>query len=88
MAKHRTVGTTLQCIECGFLFPIQRKQGKQKSVGHIKHLYCPCCKVTQAFFEMKEVDQASQFWITYHLERELEQVNRELEMIIPQEGSR
>ena len=43
-----TVQTTLICNECGNIFPIMRKEAKQKKSLHVKDLYCPkCMKVTK-----------------------------------------
>lgn len=73
MAKYGTVSATLQCSECDFLFVIQRKRGRQKPSGHIKHMHCMKCDNIQPFIEVKEheYDKKIQFWVTYHLSREI-----------------
>ncbi len=48
--------TELVCLECGDVFPIYRRNGRAKQVGHIKHLYCPICLKETAHYEVKDAD--------------------------------
>ena len=48
--------TDLVCLECGYVFSINRIYGHQKKLGHIKDLYCPCCQYTTKFYEVKDID--------------------------------
>ena len=50
----KTVRTQLVCLECGNIVTIQRRFGREKSVGHIKHLYCYHCEERTAHFEIKD----------------------------------
>ena len=53
----KTIKTYLICPECGNIFPIIRKESKQKKAFHRKYLYCPVCKKTTNQLEMKEYDK-------------------------------
>ena len=46
------VKTYLECKECGNVFSIWRKSGRQKPEGHIKHLYCYKCQQVTAHVEL------------------------------------
>lgn len=54
MYDRNTVQTILQCSECGNKVKIWRKMNKQKSIGHVKHMWCPYCKDYVGFFELKD----------------------------------
>lgn len=41
------------CQNCGTQMPIPRDSGKQRKHGHIKHIWCPCCKKKMKFKEIK-----------------------------------
>lgn len=66
MKRQKTVLTTLECEVCGTQMPISRKASKQKKPGHVKHMYCPKCKKTQAFIERVEADSIYDFWDEFH----------------------
>lgn len=57
MPKQHTTTSNLACTECGHVFPLARKTGKRKAVGHIKHLWCITCKAETAH-EEKESEYA------------------------------
>ncbi len=52
----KTIKTDLICPECGNVFPIMRKQNKQKKTFHRKWLFCPICKKETNHIEAKELD--------------------------------
>lgn len=52
--RQKVVDTHLKCDECGNLSQIWRKHRSQKKVGHIKHMWCPACKDTQAHIELRD----------------------------------
>lgn len=58
----KTVGTELECTQCGNVAPIQRKKGKQREKGHTKHMYCWKCKDTTAHTEVKEDAFLPDWW--------------------------
>ena len=47
--------TDLVCLECGNVVTINRSLGRQKSVGHIKDMFCPYCNKNVKFFEVKDI---------------------------------
>lgn len=47
----KTILKELKCMECGTIFPIQRKKSKNRAIGHIKHLWCWVCKKITAHCE-------------------------------------
>ena len=53
----KTIRTDLICPECGSIFPIMRRENKQKNSFHSKYLYCPTCKKITNQLEMKEYDK-------------------------------
>ncbi|MEG1989851.1 MAG: hypothetical protein RR136_02505 [Clostridia bacterium] len=49
-----SVLVNLQCIECGAIFPIQRRNEHRKKVNkHIKTLYCINCRKVTKHLEKK-----------------------------------
>ena len=52
----RTRLTQLVCPECGTIFPMMRKVGKQKDVSHRKWLYCYVCKKETNHVEGRDLD--------------------------------
>lgn len=52
----KTIKTDLICPECGSVFPIMRKQSKQKKIFHRKWLFCPKCKKETNHIETKELE--------------------------------
>lgn len=66
--RRNFANTELICTDCGMIMPIIRKKCKQKKVGHIKHMYCPKCKDTRAFTEMKVVDKNLLYWENMFME--------------------
>jgi len=44
----------LECIECGHIMTIQRKNSKNRATGHIKHLWCIRCKKRTRHIELDE----------------------------------
>ena len=45
------LSTNLICSKCGHQTMIFRKRSKLKTIGHVKHMYCPYCKETTPFIE-------------------------------------
>ena len=43
--------THLSCMECGTITPIVRRKCKQRTQGHIKHLWCYRCRRKTAHYE-------------------------------------
>ncbi len=41
------------CQECGTEIPLPRCHGRQRAHGHIKDIWCPCCKKKSKFKEIK-----------------------------------
>lgn len=55
MAKY--LGSRFFCTQCGNEgIPVQRKQGQERSSGHLKKLYCIYCKEEVNHVEIKEND--------------------------------
>ena len=48
--------STFICPTCGKTFPIMRPHGQQRKRGHIKDIWCPYCKTTQKFKEVRKND--------------------------------
>ncbi len=44
----------LKCNVCKNITAIQRKESKNKSIGHIKHMWCFVCKKVNPFIELDE----------------------------------
>lgn len=44
----------LECVLCGTIAVIQRKDSKDRAAGHIKHMYCPGCKARRPHKELDE----------------------------------
>lgn len=53
------------CQECGAQMVLYRKRAEQRKLGHVKHMYCPNCKETTAFTEIKDWDRNVIFWEDY-----------------------
>lgn len=49
---------TLECVHCGSIQVIQRKDSKDRPSGHIKHLWCPTCKARRPHTELNEFEKA------------------------------
>ena len=47
--------TQLVCMNCGNVVTLQRKLGRFKRVGHIKHLYCYKCDSVKEHYEVRDV---------------------------------
>ena len=52
----RTVSTDLICLECGNIFTIQRRIGRLKKVGHVKHIFCNICNKVQPHYEIRDAN--------------------------------
>lgn len=52
--KYNFILKELRCEECGNKQIISRKENKNKSFGHIKHIWCHLCKEITPH---KEIDQ-------------------------------
>lgn len=65
MKKQVMVYSKLECQECGSNLNIPRKRAKKRSEGHIKHMYCPTCKLTTGFIETNK-DKSYDFWEQWH----------------------
>lgn len=68
MKKQKTIQTALYCSECDTKMPIVRKASRRKSKGHLKHMYCPTCKIVTEFREQEVEDKSVSFWTTYQEE--------------------
>lgn len=44
----------LECVACGRMSTIQRKDSKDRPAGHIKHLWCATCKTRRPHVELDE----------------------------------
>jgi len=44
----------LECVLCGTISVIQRKDSKDRPAGHIKHMYCPGCQARRPHKELDE----------------------------------
>lgn len=53
MTRKDSVPTFIKCPWCGNKQQIWRKTGRQKSIGHIKDIYCPFCKTDVKGIEVK-----------------------------------
>ena len=42
--KQHLTTKRLECVECGCIQSIQRRESKDKKDGHIKHLWCIVCE--------------------------------------------
>jgi hypothetical protein len=51
-------GKTLECVHCGGIQTIQRKDSKDRPSGHIKHLWCSMCKARRPHIELDEFERA------------------------------
>ena len=47
----------LECITCGLIQTIQRRNSKDRAKGHIKHLWCPQCLKKTPHMECEEFAQ-------------------------------
>lgn len=58
MASRRWNGTLsdMYCTECGLHMTVPRSKGKQREIGHIKHMYCIRCGEEKPFKEVREKD--------------------------------
>ena len=57
MSKNiRIVPTQLVCMNCGNVEVIQRRIGRLKKIGHIKHFYCSKCCLIEPHYEVREVN--------------------------------
>ena len=50
--NHFTISTFI-CQECETIIPLPRCHGQQREHGHIKNIWCPCCKKETKFKEIK-----------------------------------
>lgn len=48
------IAKDLECVKCGRVETIQRKGGRDKAVGHIKHLWCVSCRKRTPHVELSE----------------------------------
>lgn len=44
MRKRQYKTSEFICMECENVIPLPRLQSCQREKGHIKDLYCPCCR--------------------------------------------
>ena len=61
----RMVQSKFICQKCGAQMVLYRKRAEQRKLGHVKHMYCPSCKETKAFTEIKDWDWNVVFWEDY-----------------------
>lgn len=61
----RMVQSKFICQECGAQMVLYRKRAEQRKLGHVKHMFCPSCKETKAFTEIKDWDRNVVFWEDY-----------------------
>ncbi len=54
----KVVTKELKCTKCGRVVTIPRKASRNKSAGHIKHLWCTNCRKRTPHEEMAEFDSA------------------------------
>ena len=52
----RKYGVDMLCSMCGEIYIIQRLEGRQRELGHIKDLWCPNCMRDRKFIEIKDRD--------------------------------
>lgn len=52
MGRKKYKVTTLICTVCGQKMFVPRTRPRE--TGHIKHMYCPKCRITQAFVQVDE----------------------------------
>jgi len=55
MKSYKIFSTDLVCLKCGNICSIMRKVGREKSLAHIKDLWCYRCKGTTHHYEVKDV---------------------------------
>ena len=60
--KRKVVQKRLSCTTCNYVANIFRVMGKDKNVGHVKHMYCPRCKNTKAFIELQELTKKAVYF--------------------------
>lgn len=51
--KRAFIISTFICPDCGKSVPLPRIYGRQKEHGHIKNIYCPFCKESKQFMEIR-----------------------------------
>lgn len=51
-AKKSYSMSVVECLECGHRYPLFRQTVRQKSEGHIKHVWCVICKDETAHTEL------------------------------------
>ena len=56
-SKTKFCSTDLVCMSCGSVNTICRKLRKQKSVGHIKHMYCHICMDITSHYEVVDISK-------------------------------
>ena len=44
------------CTNCSNCIPLPRMENKKREKGHLKKLYCPCCKQEVNHLEVREID--------------------------------
>lgn len=64
MGKQKASSTILLCPECKKRFKIWRKTSKQKKKGHVKHMFCPYCRQTVGFIELKHEAISENGWLS------------------------
>lgn len=55
-SKAWSVGSSARNAK-GAQMVLYRKRAEQRKLGHVKHMYCPSCKETKAFTEIKDWDR-------------------------------
>ena len=45
-----------KCPSCENLFPIPRRNSRQREKGHLKYIWCPFCKTKTNHLEFRECD--------------------------------
>lgn len=53
MKKKSYVISNFICQDCDLVIPLPRCHGQQREHGHIKDIWCPCCKKEAKFREIK-----------------------------------
>jgi hypothetical protein len=54
LRKREVILSKFYCTQCGKEgIPLARSKGKQREPGHLKNLWCPHCRQTNNFVEIK-----------------------------------
>lgn len=61
MSRHNLIFNDFYCLNCGFRLTLPRKRGHQTERAHLKKCYCPGCKHTINFYEVKDSEDLEYF---------------------------